>query len=233
MQKTLKISLSLSLAWCAAMVHGQSVFTCIDAKGHKIVADRPIAQCADRTQKEMTSSGTVKRVMGPTLTAQEQLARDEKEREQAQQQARQAEERRLDHALLLRYPRQALHDRARVTALAQIDEVIKVASQRSMELARQRKQLDAELVRYAQDPSETPVALKRRSDENQTHTDIQKRFIAGQKAEKERTNARFDEALTRLKNLWPATGTATSVEVPPAPAAPLPTQVPPQTTPVR
>ena len=45
------------------------VYTCVDAKGRKLTSDRPIYECADRTQQEMTTTGTVKRVIGPTLTA--------------------------------------------------------------------------------------------------------------------------------------------------------------------
>ena len=69
------------LAACAAgSAMAQSIYTCTDAKGRKITSDRPVADCVDRTQQELTPQGTVKRVMGPTLTAQERAALEEKDK---------------------------------------------------------------------------------------------------------------------------------------------------------
>ena len=70
----------------------QGIYTCVDAKGRKITADRPIAECTDRTQTELSSTGLVKRQIGPTLTAQEQVVQEEKEKQAAEMRARQAEE---------------------------------------------------------------------------------------------------------------------------------------------
>jgi hypothetical protein len=63
---------------------------------------------------------------------------------------------RRDRALLLRYPSRAVHDQERNEALAQVDEVIKAASKRTLELAEQRKAIQAEFEFYAKDPSKAP-----------------------------------------------------------------------------
>ena len=39
-------------------------------------------------------------------------------------------------------------------------------------------------------------------EENDTNMAAQKRFIADQESEKRRVNARFDEELARLRQLW-------------------------------
>ncbi len=193
---------------CVAGLWGQApaqgIYTCVDGKGRKITADRKIAECIDRTQQELTPSGLVKRQVGPTLTAHEQAAQDDKDRLAAEALAREAEDKRRDRALLLRYPTRAVHEQERATALEQIDEVIKAASKRTAELAEHRKAVSSEFEFYVKDPSRAPASLKRRRDENDASVSVQQRFIAEQQQEKKRVNQRFDEELAKLKQLWPA-----------------------------
>ena len=189
----------------------QGIYTCVDAKGRKITADRPIVDCMDREQKELNPGGTVKRKVGPSLTAEERAAEEDKARKQAEERARQADEKRRDRALLTRFPTRAVHDQERVAALMQVDEVIKAAAKRMGELAQQRSAIDVELEFFKQDTAKAPPRLKRQIDENNQSVAVQKRFIADQEMEKQRINARFDEELGKLKQLWaPAAATATA-----------------------
>ncbi|WP_431098961.1 DUF4124 domain-containing protein [Polaromonas aquatica] len=187
-------------------VAAQNIYTCVDGKGRKITADRPIIECLDRTQQELSPSGLVRRQMGPSLTAQERAALEAKEKAAAEVRAREAEEKRRDRALLQRYPRPAVHEQERATALAQIDEVIKAASKRTVELAEQRKSINSELEFYEKDPAKAPPALKRRAEENDSSALVQKKFIQDQEQEKRRVNQRFDEELVKLKQLWAIAG---------------------------
>lgn len=194
----------------AAVLSGSAmaqIYTCTNAQGRKITADRPIAECIDRSQQEITSSGTVKRVIGPTLTAKERAQQEEKDKLAAETRAREAEDKRRDRALLLRYPNRQVHDKERVLALAQVDEVTKAATTRTRELADQRRLIDQDLEFYKKDPSKAPASLKRRMDENDSAVSVQKRFIADQDMEKQRVNLRFDEELVKLKQLWALMGT--------------------------
>jgi len=188
------------------VVHAQGIFTCVDGSGRKITADRPIAECRDRAQREINPSGTVKRVVGPSLTAQERAALEQQEKQAAEARAREAEDKRRDRALLLRYPNRTVHDRERAEALEQIEVVIKASSKRTTELAAQRKAIDTDLEFYKSDPAKAPPALKRRLEENESSVAVQKRFIADQDAEKRRVNLRFDEELVKLRQLWSMTG---------------------------
>ena len=180
----------------------QAIYTCVDGKGRKITSDRPILECMDRNQTEITPSGTVKRVLGPSLTAQERAAFEEKERLAAEERFREAEDKRRDRALVLRYPSREVHDKERRLALEQVDEVIRAAAKRTVELAEQRKAINLEMEFYAKDPSRAPAPLKRRVDESDNSVAVQKRFIADQDTEKARVNTRFDEELVKLKQLW-------------------------------
>ena len=192
----------ISLACLATNAAAQSIYTCVDGKGRKITADRPIVECIDRTQQELTGTGTVKRQVGPSLTADERAAQEEKDKVAAEVRAREAEEKRRDRALLLRYPTRAVHDQERAMALAQVDEVIKASHKRTLELAEQRKSIQAEFEFYVKDPSKAPPVLKRKLEENDNSSAVQKRFIAEQEQEKKRVNVRFDEELVKLKPLW-------------------------------
>ncbi len=184
-------------AWAQA-----GIYTCTDAKGRRLTSDRPIAECVDREQRELSTSGTTKRVVGPTLTARERAVLEEKQKIEAEKQARVLEEKRRDRAMLQRYPNRAAHDKERGEALGQVEEVIKAAGKRIAELGEDRKKLDVEMEFYKKDPAKAPGILKRRLDENERAVAVQKRFIADQEDEKKRVTARFDEELGRLKQLW-------------------------------
>jgi len=188
----------------------QGIYTCVDAKGRRITSDRPNIECLDRTQQEITSSGTVKRVLGPSLTAQERTALEEKERLAAQERSRDAEEKRRNRALLQRYPNRAVHDKERSLALAQVDQVIASAFQRMHDLTAQRKPINLELEFYKNDLTLAPAALRRKIEENDGNMLVQKRFIDDQDVEKRRVNGRFDEELVKLTQLWTMAGVAQS-----------------------
>lgn len=189
-------------AWAQSSSAISGVYTCVDAKGRKLTADRPIAECADREQKVLNPSGTVQGRVGPTLTALERSALEQKAKKEAEEQARVGDEKRRDRALLIRYPNKSVHDQERAEALAQIAVVIKAASNRSEELARQRVAIDAEMEFYKKDPAKAPAYLRRQLEENIQSQAVQKRFIAEQEAETRRVNARFDDELGRLRQLW-------------------------------
>ncbi len=184
----------------------QSIYSCVDAKGRKLTSDRPIAECNDRTQRELSPQGTTKRIVGPTLTAQERTAQEDKEKAALEERAAAMEEKRRDRALLSRYPNKAVHDKERAQAIEQVNEVIKASAKRTQELAEQRASISMELEFYKKDPSKAPAALKRRVDENDASVAVQRRFLTEQDLEKQRVNLRFDEELVKLKQLWAMAG---------------------------
>lgn len=191
-------------AWAQAPASG--IYTCVDAKGRKLTSDRPIAECTDREQKILNPSGTVKSKMGPTLTALERVELEKKEKLQAEEEGRQAEEKRRNRALLIRYPNKGVHDQERNEALAQIAVVIKAATNRIEELGRQRAAMDVELEFYKADLTKAPAYLRRQVEENTQSVAVQKRFVTEQEAEVRRVNVRFDDELVRLRQLWTTVG---------------------------
>ncbi len=196
----------------------QEIYTCIDSKGRKLTSDRPIAECLDREQKVVGSGGTVKRTVGPSLTAQERSVQEEAQRRESEEQARVADERRRDRALLTRYPNKAAHERERVEALVQLDEGIHTSQLRLLELAQQRKDLDVEMEFYRKDSAKAPASLKRKINENVLNIAAQQRFLKDQDEEKKRVNQRFDEELVKLSPRWAMQAAAMSAAASPASA---------------
>ena len=186
-----------------------SIYSCIDAKGHRLTGDRPIAECADREQRELRPSGTVKRVIPPTPTAAERALQEQQERKAAEERQRLAEQKRLHKLLVARYPNKAAHDADRAKALQAVEDVIAAGQKRTQELKDERKKLDAEAEFYKR-PDQRPPQLKRQFEDNEQQLAAQERFIASQQQEKQRINTRYDEELARLKTLWTAATTAST-----------------------
>jgi hypothetical protein len=189
-------------AWAEASPVIGGIYTCVDAKGRKLTADRPIPECTDREQKVLNPSGTVKAKVGPSLTAAERAELEQKERREIEERTRVADEKRRDRALLTRYANKVVHDQERAQALAQIDAVIQAAKTRLDELIKQRVVIDQEMEFYKKDPATTPAYLRRQHEENTQSQSVQRRFIGEQDGEVKRVNARFDDELVRLRQLW-------------------------------
>jgi hypothetical protein len=183
------------------------IFTCTDARGRTLTADRPIPDCSDRTQRELGPSGVVRRTLEPTYTSQEQAERDERARQAVMKASRVFEERRRDRALLARYPNAAAHERERAAALSQIDIVMDVTRNRIAELAAERQPLNDELEFYRKDVNRAPPALRRKLEDNAHSVQVQNEFLAAREEDKRRVNTRFDEERGRLLPFWtPAAG---------------------------
>jgi hypothetical protein len=211
-QSSTRLSRWKSLGTCLALAGGMApflpaaaqggIYTCTDAQGRRITSDRPIPACLDREQRELGKMGIVRKVHPPSYTADERARLDAQRKVEEEQQARVAEEKRRDRALLIRYPNQAIHDKERAEALSQIDEVVKAVNKRELSLIEQRKDIDTELEFYKSDPNSAPAWLKRKLEDNQKQSLVQKRFLDEQDQEKQRINARFDEELVKLRQLW-------------------------------
>lgn len=208
---------SLATLCCATLAQTPAIFTCVDAKGRRLTADRPIIECIDREQKELNPSGTTRRALGPSLTAQEQAVEDDRLRRVALEQQRVLEEKRRDRALLMRYPMREAHDRELVLALQRVEDVIVAVGRTSADLTAQRAELAAEADSYPKDSARRPARLARRIEDNEQMQLAQKRFIQEQQLEKKRVAARFEEERQRLQPLWDRRDSA------PAPGAPAAT----------
>lgn len=183
-----------------------SIYTCVDPQGRRITSDRPIAECLGTGQRELSSSGNLKRVVPPVLTATERAREAERLREEAARQARLEEEKRKQRALVARYPDQATHDKARAEAMAQFDALIAAVHKRQSELDKQRQEIATELEFYQKDPNKAPVWLRKLSEENARQRKSQADYLVEQQRARQQTWVNFEEELVRLRELWKQEG---------------------------
>ncbi len=200
----LRCGCSLALAGLSSLAWGQAqgIYSCVDARGRNLKADRPIAECLDREQKILNPSGTLRATIGPTLTANERAEQEARRKRDADELVRLEDEKRRDRAMLKRYPNQAAHDQARLRSLAQLDVDRQTALKRAEKLQQQRDGALDELEFYKKDPAKAPAALRRQLDELERSVKAHARVLAAQEEERKATTARLDEELSRLKKLW-------------------------------
>lgn len=186
---------------------GTGIYVCVDAKGRRITSDRPIPECLDREQRELSASGVTRRIVLPSQTADERAREEAAAQQAAAARTKEADAKRRDRALLARYPSQRHHDAEREKQLGLVDGTVTSIEQRGAELRKQQLAIQDELEFYKSDPSKAPAWLKHRAADNTEQQVSQKRLIADQMDEKKRINARFDEELARLRQLLSASTT--------------------------
>lgn len=195
--------LLLACAALAASAQAPSlgqVFTCTNNAGRVLTSDRLIGECMDREQRVLSRDGTLIRVVPPQLTADERAAKEERDRRaQLERQAR-VEAVRRDRLLLQRFPNEAEHQKARQSALEDVQASMKLSQQRLAELERERKPLLEESEFYK--GKQLPALLKQQLDANEAAVAAQRDAQGNQKAELDRIGKRYDAELAHLKRLW-------------------------------
>jgi TolA-binding protein len=189
-------------AGITAFASAQGIYTCVDKHGRRLTADRPIAECLDREQRELSPSGITRRQIGPSMSDAERAALEAQQRKEAEERTRVIEERRRERVLVARYPDKATHDVERTAALQMVDDVTATAEKRIAELKDQRKTFDLEMEFYKKDPNKAPMPLRRKIAENEESIADLQRFILGQEQEKRKVHQKFDVELAKLKVLW-------------------------------
>ena len=185
------------------------IYTCTDATGRRITADRPIPQCADREQRVLGPSGVERKRIGPALTEAEMAQRLEQRRQEQLALQREQEVRRRDAALLARYPTREKHDAFRRASLLQIEELKAAAQQRLNDLHKEKDKLSKELEFYQNDKSQIPPRLQGALQDLERVESEQHAVIQSHNEEAVRISQRFDAELLRLEPMWkPAKFTA-------------------------
>jgi hypothetical protein len=192
----------ITSAWLAGPAWAQKIYTCVDKNGRRITSDRPILECIDREQRQLSGSGTVQRVIPPSLTLEEKAQAEATRKATEQARQRETEGQQRDRALVLRYPNKATHDRARANALAQVDLVIGGLKERETSLVARVTDIDRQLAALAQQADAAPALLRRQRTDTAAELAQQRQLLQQQQAERDRVNNRFDDELQRLSRLW-------------------------------
>ena len=218
------LAVAMACGLCAPTAWA-GIYTCIDSKGRRLTADRPIPECTGKEQQVLNQDGSVRTVVPPTLTAEERLAMEARDRAAAETRLAHVDAVRRDRNLMARYPNEAAHQRARESALDTVRLAIKSTEVRLRDLAQQRKPLQSEAEFYQSKP--LPPKLKAAMDANDAALDAQKSSAATQESELSRINRLYDIELERLRRLWagaaPGTLGTQSASTAAAPALVTPT----------
>jgi hypothetical protein len=186
--------------WAQAPTASAGIYTCIDSKGRRLTADRPIPECAAKEQQILNHDGSLRAVHPPTLTADERAEVEARERAAAEVRAAQADAVRRDRNLRARYPNEAAHNRAREAAADTVRLAMKATEIRLRELATERKPLRDEAEFYV--GKTLPPKLRAAIDANDAAVDAQRAAATNQEAELVRINRLYDAELARLRQLW-------------------------------
>jgi hypothetical protein len=208
-------------ALCAQKAQAQGmagIYTCTDDRGIRRTSDRPIVECIDREQRVLNADGSVKRIVPPTLTAEERAEREAAERKAAEQRAALNDAVRRDRNLKARYPNEAAHQKAREASLEVVRVSMRRLQQRLKELEAERKPLTEEAEFYRGRP--IPARLKQQIEANETSVAAQRDLVQTQEAELLRINNIYDAELEHLRKLWNGArpGSISMVSAPAAPA---------------
>ena len=210
----------LILAGCllaAGAVWAAPIYTCVDANGKKLTSDRPIAECSGRDQRVLNADGSVKQILPPTMTADERAEQEQRERQAASERAQQQDAVRRDRNLMIRFPNEAAHTKARAAALDDVRAAVQLSEKRIAVLAADRKPLMDESEFYVGKP--LPLKLKQQLDANDAATDAQRSLIQNQQSEIGRINSLYDTELARLRKLWGGAPAGSMGAITAAPAA--------------
>jgi hypothetical protein len=176
------------------------IYTCTTPDGRKLTSDRPIPECNSREQRLLNPDGSLRRVVPPTMTAEERAEKEARDHQAEIERLARLDAARRDRNLMARYPDEATHQKAREAAQDTVRIAMHASEERLKSLAAERKPLLDEAEFYRGKP--LPPKLKQQLEGNWAATEAQRTAIMNQQAELERINRLYDAELARLKKLW-------------------------------
>ncbi|MEY4765821.1 MAG: hypothetical protein RI907_2494 [Pseudomonadota bacterium] len=194
-------SLAVALLWAGQGAWAApGIYTCTDSSGRRFTSDRPIAECLDREQRLLNKDGSQNKVVPPRMTAEERAAAEERKHQAELAEAARKDAVRRDRNLVMRYPDEAAHDKARESVLDDLRRSIEASERHLKTLEEERKPLEAETEFYKN--KRLPPKLKAKLDANEAQQKAQRDIIATQRSEMVRVDGLYDAELARLKKLW-------------------------------
>lgn len=174
----------LSLALLPGWAHAQ-IYTCKDASGRTLSADRPIQECANRPMREISRDGWVRREIPAPLTAEQKRQLELQQEQRKAQEAALEEQRQFDRVLMMRYSSEAGIEAARKRDVQVMQDQI---------LESNRIISEAEL-------QQQPAALPHKRDLAQQAIRSETQNISQTQAAIVQAHARYDLILKRYREL--------------------------------
>jgi hypothetical protein len=189
-----------SAASLAQPTRSGSIFSCIGPNGKPMTGDRELTGCVG-DQFEHGPDGARRRVVPPQRSDIDRSADDDRRRQAEADAKAKAAQDRQDRQLVLKYPDPPAVEAARKSEVATTQEAIHKTEERIRDLKAKRKPLLEEDEFYNE--KTRPGKLKADLDANDAALAAQASIRLNQEQELKRINAKWDETLVRLKELWP------------------------------
>lgn len=174
----------------AAAQSASRIYTCKDASGKTLTADRPIAECQGREGRVLSTQGTTLNKIEAPLTAAQEAARDAEELKKKEDAVKRGEQLRKDKALLNTYQNLDDLESKRQRALLQVEREMKDAERRVAFLEKQEVEIRQEEEFFKK--KQLPVELKRKLDENEGALRAERNLLRSKKDEITQVNVKFD-----------------------------------------
>lgn len=205
MQAKTTTALACLMTICCLSTAQAQIFSCTDAAGKTIAADRPVPECSDRSIRVMSPNGVHKRVIAAPLTAEQKQEKLLQEQKRKQGEAILAEQRQQDRAILLRYQNEHDIASAHKREIEQLKERIAIDREKIAEAEKRRAIARTEGGGNQRKPAATLQPAVESSE--RTIRDSQK-SIAAYEADIAAVNRKYDKTVQRFREL--AAGTASS-----------------------
>jgi chromosome segregation ATPase len=137
-----------ALAGLALVSPASALFKCVDENGVTHYGDTMPPQCEKTPVTEISGQGTVKKKYDGVLTPEQIKARDQEAAKKKEDDKREAEQKRIDGALLATYGSEREFDVSRDRAIEQIDARWKTASDRIKDVDKQLAKMNNEMEFY-------------------------------------------------------------------------------------
>jgi hypothetical protein len=192
-------ALSLLMLPVAAVAQ---IYVCKDASGRTITADRPIAECANRSMRELDRNGVTRREIPPPLTPQQRREHEALEEKRRVEAAAVEEQRLYDRALTTRYRNEADIAVARQRAIELLDDQMRIDTGA---LAGEMKEMKSAQAAVVASTKKGGTVVERRRLADASHT-VEGRLssIEQRTAEIEREHQKFDRVLKRFREIQAA-----------------------------
>ena len=214
--KTLRIAVlsCVTLAvLCAGTALGQTrMYKCVDEKGKVYYTQTPPKECLGRETQELSRQGQVTKRSEAALTPEQQAAREEERKKQAEKEAAEREEKRKNQALLSTYSNEKDIEDTRARAIKENDATIQEIQKLIANAEKRKKALDAEKEFYQKKPM--PPKLQEDIKNNEIEIRNQLGAMQAKKKQVAAINAKYDDDKRRYVEL------TKSASAPAAKAAP-------------
>ncbi len=195
-----RLLLLLSLfAASAAHAAGERVFCCEDGAGHKVCGDPLPQACYNRAYKELSRSGATKRDVEAPLTPEARARRALEEKARRDAEARVAERRRRDKALLESYSSVSEIEARRDQIMQSATQEINNLRRRERELVAERKSLETRIAALKGKPA--PASLREEITATDSELAALRSVIVQKTREADLIRQRFDDDRARFMEL--------------------------------